>query len=67
MEEAEAVERAERLRVLLVAAPFIEDGPADAARNLSDEDKELLYASDQQDLDLANACLEIESARTHGR
>jgi len=54
-------ERAERLRVLVEVAPYLPLHPAEAAEFLTVEDGELIQRITAQDLDLVNACLEVES------
>ena len=54
-------ERAERLRVLVEVAPYLPLHPAEAAEFLTAEDGELIQRITVQDLELVNACLEVES------
>jgi hypothetical protein len=53
-------ERAERLRVLIQLAPYLPMEPGEAVNFVPVEDRPLIRELEDDDLDLANACLEVE-------
>ncbi len=54
--------RAERLRVLIAVAPFLPMPPEELADALPSSDLQVLAGATLEDLDLANACLAVESS-----
>lgn len=53
--------RAERLRVLVEVAPYLPLEPEDIGRFVTAEDAEIVQQVGTEDLNLANACLAVET------